>query len=56
MPKKRIANYMVKVVMPDGLTVKDMANYIRNALHQWRKGSDPTSIVFNMKDNDFSVR
>ena len=54
--KKVIANFMVKVQMPDGCTTPQMLEYIRVALRQWRKGGDPTSVLFSMKDNDFSVR
>jgi len=56
-PKKRVANFMVKVIMPEGMTVEQMRIYVRDALCKWRNNEkDPSSPLFSMNDNQFSVR
>lgn len=50
------ATIVVKVKIPNGVTPEQMGNYIKTAVCLWRKGGDPDSAIFNMKDRDFSAK
>lgn len=47
--------YTVVVKIPEGLSKLVVECYLRAAIKQWRKGGDPESILFNMKDTDFVI-
>jgi hypothetical protein len=44
---KRI-EFKVSLVMPDGLLVDEMKEYIADAVHCWGKGGDPEGPLFNL--------
>ena len=42
--------------LPFGWTKGMMKEYLKTAIQQWRKGGDPESEIFDMKDSNFIVK
>lgn len=48
-------SFIVTIDAPEELSRGYIKEYIKTAIKQWRKGGDPDSVLFNMKDRKFSV-
>lgn len=53
---KKKKSYMINVKIPNGVTVRDIEVYIREAIQTWKGQLNPDSDIFQMKDTDFTVR
>lgn len=56
MKRTTVATYAVKMTMPVGSNAAQLQQYIRDAIRQWAKGGDPENPLFELKDEDFTVR
>jgi hypothetical protein len=47
--------FLVSVNVPDGVGVREMRAYLREAVVTWAKGGDPENPLFDLRDRDVKV-
>jgi hypothetical protein len=53
-PKRR--KFEVSVEMPEGVGVREMQDYIRDAVGTWAKSTDPESPIFDLNYDSVKVK
>lgn len=48
--------FVVSVVIPEGVTEKEMIEYIRDAVTMWSKGTNPDEPIFEIGDKRVFVQ
>ena len=48
--------YVISLDRLQGISIKEMSAYIRDAVESWANGGDPESPLFNFKENVRSVK
>jgi hypothetical protein len=48
--------FVVTVTVPAGVTLREMADYIREAVQDWHNSLDPETPLFNLDDRTVTVK